>query len=832
MRKWAQWGLCAWAAVSALGCSPETGGTNDARGRTRSMTLRAEHSAAAAASRDAGSPEDPSCNVDDTAAPDGGEQQARAQLLAKDSDGKKHDLPLHSASYDSFVIGTVADTVVKQRYYNPFEHTIEAVYVFPLPHDGAVFDYSITVQGRRLRGEMKRRLEARAAYEAAKKDGRTAAMLEQERPNIFTQSVANIPPGETVEVELRVVQPLQRSNGRYTLALPTVVGPRHVSARVADGSRITPMPRLDGPPPCANVSIQVALESGSEVDDVRSKHHDIELRHEGSVAHVALTAGATVANRDFELSWSEASARERATLVVQPEPDVGGGYFTLTLEPPAVVARARPRELVFVIDASGSMSGQPIATAKATVRKVLERLAPNDVFQVVQFSHHASSLGAAFLPNTKDAVARGLRFVDAIRGEGGTEMLAGVRAALDMPRDPRRLRMVLFLTDGYIGNEAEIFREVRARLGDARLFSLGVGSAVNRHLLDGLARMGRGRVEYMTLGERPDAIVDRFYDRIDRPALTDVAIDWGGLRVEDVEPQQLPDLFAGAPVVVFGKYRGEPRGAIALRAQRDQATEHIAVDVDFARPGASSAALSTMWARSRIARLDDQLIEHPDGERADALREQQIALALAHHVMTEHTAFVAIDDARRASPGAQTVHVPVEIPSGLSAQMFGAASFSNFGGLGLSGTGRGGGGSADGTIGLGTIGSIGHGAGGGYGYGPTGQVAQITFETLEVRGAIAREVVRRILRRHQNELRFCYEQELHQTPSLQGTLLVELIVAHDGSVSSARVARSTLGSSKVEKCVVAAFQRWTFPAPGGEQDASITVPITLQPGSR
>jgi Ca-activated chloride channel homolog len=870
MRVCVRWSVCAWVLASVAACVQQAPPEATSTRAERSLTVQAEvtHDELECVATE---PEQVACGASGSIpeALDDGEPAGRAAFLVQRGE-RRFGLPLQSASYDSFVVGTVAETIVKQRYFNPMESAIEAVYVFPLPHDGAVFEYSMRVQDRRLHGEMKRRADARAIYETARQLGHSAGLLEQERPNVFTQRVANIPPGETIEVELRVVQPLARVDGRYELVLPTVVGPRYVSGtptgptpagsfasdtdRVPDGSKITPLPGLGGQPSCPNTTIQVAIENGS-VDDVRSKHHDIELHDESGVAHIALASGAATPDRDFWLSWSAGAERPRASLMVQPELDRDGGYFTLTVEPPLALPTesAVPRELVFVVDTSGSMSGEPIATAKAAMRKVLGKLAPRDVFQIVQFSQNASQLGSGFLPSTPAAVQRGLAFIDAMHGAGGTEMLAGARAALDMPRDPRRLRMVLLLTDGYIGNENEVFGAVRERIGDARLFTLGVGTSVNRHLLDGLARLGRGDVSYVSAGEGPERVVERFFERIDRPVLTDVTIDWGDFAVEDVEPRRLPDLFAGEPVVVFGRYRGERSGELTLRGRRAGVVERIPVAVDFAKPSASTAALSTMWARSRIARLSDEAIEFRAHQRGGDLEERITALALAHHVMTEYTAFVAVDDARAVQPGTQTEHVPLALPMAVSPQgvfgndpmsslgaLSGARTYNAFGSL-VRGTGDGGGGwAARGLVvgRLGSVGTIGHGAGGavsGHGHrsgghaGRQARVPRVRTEQLDVRGALSPEVIRRIVRRHLNEVRFCYEQALTEKSELQGRVSVKFVISPTGSVLAAARSSSTIADAKAEHCIVAAVRRWRFPTPEGGGNVVVTIPFVLEP---
>jgi Ca-activated chloride channel homolog len=737
-------------------------------------------------------------------------------------------LPLQSASYESFVVGTVAETIITQRYFNPLPEAIEAVYVFPLPHDGAVDEYTIRVQGRTLRGEMQRRDEARELYEQAKSAGHSAGLLEQRRPNLFAQRVANIPPGETIEVELRVVQPLAREHGRYRLVLPTMVGPRYTPGDAGDVRLAAAGQR------CANVSIAVAIENGDAVTGLESRHHDIEQLHLDGVVQVELTAGAAVADRDFELSWSSAGERARASVMVQPADD--GGYFMLTLEPPQALpaAQALPRELVFVVDTSGSMLGEPLAAAKDAMRKVLQQLAPDDAFQIIEFSQTASSLAPGFLRNTPLDVQRGLELVEEMQAEGGTDMLAGVRAAFALRREPGRIRLVLFLTDGFIGNESEVLAAVRAGIGDARLFALGVGKAVNRHLLSGLARLGRGDVSYLSPRERSDAVVDRFFERIDRPALTEIAIDWGGLEVHDVEPQRLPDLFAGQPLVLVGRYRDTPRGELTVHGRSAVQPERVAVD--FGRPSASSAALAATWARARIARIEDGALE-PGDDAARLEREAAVtALALEHRVMTEYTSFVAVDHARKARPTVRTVQAPVQLPglSGLGL-LLGASAGT---GVGASGFG------AIATIGRGTIGTIRHGAGGewsgsglsgsGYGRGGGGRVSyEASGESPTVRvhapdpeRARFQDTARRIVRRHEPELRRCVEQHAAAT----GTrLVVRFVVTLVGRVEQVRVVQADRRLAALQRCVVEAVEHWGFHSPSAPSKVVLRIAFERMP---
>ena len=776
------------------------------------------------------------------------EGQDRGTLRVRTSKGIV-ELPLQESTFETLVVGTIAETNLSQVFTNPFDEPIEAVYVFPLHEQAAVDDYWIHVGGRSLHGEMKRREEAREIYEKAKSEGRRTGLLEQERPNIFTQSVANIMPGEAIEVQMHVVQPLEMEAGRHTLVLPTVVGPRFIPGtpkaksgrrgrvadtdQVPDASRITPPVVLDGLGGCMPLQISVDIESGMALSNVRSKLHDVSLTEAGGVSTIELAHGKTIPNRDFELSWTLSGAEPQASLMVQPTDD--GGYFTLTIQPPESIepTKAVPRDLVFVVDNSGSMGGIPIQTAKAAVRQAIRRMNPDDRFQIIRFSESASGLSNAPLANTAANRRRGLDYIDAMHGSGGTMMSEGIKAALGQPSEAGRMPMVLLLTDGYIGNEHAIFQLISEDLGDARLFSLGVGSSVNRHLLDGMAKVGRGAVTTMAAGEEPKEVVERFYGRIDNPVLADVSIDWGELPVQDVAPMVIPDLFVGQPVVVFGRFEGELSGTAVVHGRLGDRDVELPVEIDVA-DATDMSGLSSMWARTRIEELlRSPAIYSMEGDEVEQQRKAAVELALTHRVMTEYTSFVAVDTHVVNPDGnPSTVEVPVELPLGVSAD--------GVGGLGLVGTGRGGGGTGEGTIGLGNTGMIGKGGGGGtgtgYGRGSGGsfggrgkRVPRVRQGKAVVMGSIDKDVIRRIIRAHITEVRHCYNQGLAKDPNLAGRVSVRFIIGSDGKVSASEVADSTIKDESVAKCVAKAVEGWKFPkSPGG--NVTITYPFVFTPG--
>jgi Ca-activated chloride channel family protein len=332
------------------------------------------------------------------------------------------------------------------------------------------------------------------------------------------------------------------------------------------------------------------------------------------------------------------------------------------LQPPADLAAAprAPMELVFVLDCSGSMMGWPLDNAKDAAARALRRLGPDDTFQIIQFSSTASQLGPKPIPATPENLQRGLAYLHSLNSEGGTMMIEGIKAALDFPHDPTRLRVVSFMTDGYIGNEAEILGEMQQRLGDARVFSFGIGSSTNRYLLDRMALLGRGAVAYVTPTEDSLRAVDQFYERVSHPALTDLSIDWGGLEVSEVYPARLPDLFVGRPVVITGRYRGDGSTTVRVTGRAGGESRTLSVPVS-ATPDAERPALANIWARMKIADLEDAATVS-NAEVAPQITQ----VALGYGLMSAYTAFIAVDSSRvTEGDHGTTVAVPVPVPDGV-----------------------------------------------------------------------------------------------------------------------------------------------------------------------
>lgn len=600
---------------------------------------------------------------------------------APDLEPRLVPLPLAHTQVAADIAGYVASVEVTQRFENPFDSKIEAVYVFPLPHDAAVNEFVMTIGDRRIRGIIREREEAERIYEQARAQGHRASLLTQERPNVFTQKVANIEPGKRIDVHIRYFHTLAYEDGSYAWHFPTVVGPRFnppQSRGVSPRSDDTPGPTRPGSEGAADVaylppnersghdlSLSVKVDAGVAIEEIASASHRIEASERSATRRVVtLAKNDTIPNKDFVLRFRVAGDRIKSNVLTHRDKD-GAGYFTMMVLPPVELASLprRPVELIFVLDTSGSMNGRPLEQAKAAVAVALRALGPDDRFQVIRFSDDASAFGAAPVPATDENVRRALRRLDELEGQGGTMMIEGIHAALRFPReDASRLRFVCFLTDGYIGNEAEIFAAVQREIGDARIFGFGVGPSVNRHLLDGMARIGRGAVAYLGLPDDPRPVMADFLERIRRPAMTDVAIDFAGMEASDTFPRRVPDLFVGRPLIVTGRYTGElPR---TVRVTGHAGNEPIHVDVPVAAASEAHEAIAALWARMQIESLSDRQAhtDDPHGELAGAIRR----LALEHNLMSAYTAFVAVDASERtAGAYGTTVHQAVPVPEGV-----------------------------------------------------------------------------------------------------------------------------------------------------------------------
>ncbi len=682
--------------------------------------------------------------------------------------------PLRHTEVQADIAGFVARVRVRQVFYNPLDYKIEAIYTFPLPEHAAVDDMTMTVGDRHVVGQIKPRGEARQIYDAAKAAGHVTGLLDQERPNIFTQSVANIEPGVEVIIEISYVETIRYDAGDFEFVFPMVVGPRYIpgggsapapgtkgsaTPQVPDGRRITPPVTPPGTRAGHDIDLTVRLDAGAELVSLNSILHNVTTQRDGtSRAVIQLTNKATIPNRDFVLRYRTGKQDIGDAFFIHQ--DERGAFFTLQLQPPRRVTPAAvvPRELIFVLDTSGSMRGAPIEAAKSVMSRSIDAMRANDTFNLITFAGTTSILWDKPRPSTPENRKAAQDFLASLKGRGGTEMMKAIETALvkqnrsiekplkpsdlmNIPNDgrtvrvslepgadpepmirdanekePRRLsawikasgrrlglpgdmtpiaigrwtlengqrvlivdqwattggetvepiRIVMFMTDGYVGNDMDLINAVKKNIATTRVFSFGVGNSVNRFLLDGMAKAGRGEVEYVTLGSDPTKTVKRFCERISAPVLTDIEIDWGNLSISDVHPTHIPDLFSVKPIMIHGRINGPQSGAITLKGNTGSGS--FARSIHVAPSQEKHDALASLWARAKV---EDLMMENyaglQRGNPPEELKNRITSIGVEYRLMTQFTSFVAVEQMTVTSGGESvTIDVPVEMPDGVS----------------------------------------------------------------------------------------------------------------------------------------------------------------------
>jgi len=585
------------------------------------------------------------------------------------------------------VSGPTARATVTQAFRNTTADWVEGTYLYPLPEDAAVDGMKLVVGARVIVADIRERAAAKRAYEAAKAAGQSAALTEQERPNVFTDTVANIGPGETVLVQITYQQTVPVSGGTRTLRLPLVVAPRYNPAPSAlgtvalDGAAHDPVPdraRISPPvrdpvttPPLNPVAVTVRLQAGFAIGAVHSATHAIRVTEAGPEARtITLADGVVPADRDLELTWEPVPSRMPG-LGLFRETVAGRTYLLATLTPPTVEAEsaARPaRDVTFVIDNSGSMSGASMRQAKAGLIAGLARLTPRDRFNVIRFDDTWDALHPESVPATPEALAGAERFVTALEARGGTEMLAPLKAALADPHpEDGRVRQVVFLTDGAVGDEDRIFAAIHANLGRSRLFMVGIGSAPNGHLMRHAAEIGRGSFTEIRDLAQVDARTRALYAKLESPAVTDLTATFSVPGAE-VTPGALPDLYRGEPLV-FAARLPEIGGTVTVSGRVGGRPWSRTLPLAGAAPG---AGISKVWARSRIGETETARITGRLG--TDAADAAILALALEHGLTTRLTSLVAVDATPRRAAGTPLVaaDLPLNLPAGWDfAKVFG-----------------------------------------------------------------------------------------------------------------------------------------------------------------
>ncbi|NUQ61831.1 MAG: VWA domain-containing protein [Pirellulales bacterium] len=629
------------------------------------------------------------------------ENVTQGALRATRKDGGMVECPLRHTDVGADISGFIARVKVTQTFYNPTDERIEAVYVFPLPHEAAIDDMTMVVGDRKIVGLIKRRAEARQVYEEALAAGQTAALLEQERPNIFTQSVGNIDPGQEVNIEIHYVDVLNYDKGTYEFHFPMVVGPRFIpgspvnppaptppelqgkvsppvpdTPRVPDASRISPPVLKPGFRNGHDISLSLRLDAGVPIQDFKVVNHEAKTERDGETrATVKLLPNDTIPNKDFLLRYYVVGKKPEMAVLSHTGNStdakrLGRGYFMLMVQPKEDerLTKSPPREIVFLLDVSGSMSGQPTEKVKEAMREMLKLCREIDTVQVITFASQTQQLFDKPAPINKENVTKALNFTEGIRGSGGTYMLEGVKRAIDQPIDKERVRIVIMLTDGYIGNEAEIVEHVGKSCGDQiRFWAIGIGSSPNMFLIDGVARQGGGMGKRLALEEPAAGLSEEVISRIQRAQLSKIRIDWGGLDVAETYPSRIPELWAGRPVILFGRYRGGGPAEIRLAGVVEGEPVQWPLKVTLPENQPAHDVLAKVWARKKI----EDLMQQTFYAGSPAVEEEVTAIALDYRLMSQYTSFVAVDakdaekiDRERSAQPPRRMLVPVPLPEG------------------------------------------------------------------------------------------------------------------------------------------------------------------------
>ncbi|MBD2629765.1 VIT domain-containing protein [Trichormus variabilis] len=607
--------------------------------------------------------------------------------------------PLKHTEVKAQVAGNISRVEVTQSFENPFTNTLEATYIFPLPDEAAVDDMLIRIGDKIIKGSIKKRQEAQQIYEQAKRQGRTAGLLEQERDNIFTQSLANIQPGEQIDVIIRYTESLKFEGGNYEFVFPMVVGSRYIPGISIEGnthrggSAIAPMSlnqdtdlvpdasRLNAPILPAgtrsrhDINVTVEINAGVEIGHISSPSHYIQITRVGQLAQVKLGSGDTIPNKDFILRYQVGGENTQTSILTQA--DERGGHFAVYLIPALQYRPDQfvPKDMVFLIDRSGSQSGAPLMQCQELMRRFITGLNPHDTFSIIDFSDTTQQLSPVPLPNTPENRSRAINYINRLNAGGGTQMLRGIQTVLNFPvTDPGRLRNIVLLTDGYIGNENQIFAEVQRCLQPGtRLHSFGAGSSVNRFLLNRVAEIGRGIARIIRHDEPVNEIVEKFFRQINHPVFANIQLHWeGDGEFPIMYPSTPPDLFAEQPLVLFGRKSDCRAGKLHITGMAGDGKryQHI-FNIAFQVTG--NPAIAQLWGRSRIKDLMNQMVSGDTKIGVEAVTQT----ALAYQLLSQYTAFVAVSDEVRVNPFQESLslQVPVEMPEGVSQQgIFGNAA--------------------------------------------------------------------------------------------------------------------------------------------------------------
>ncbi len=576
-------------------------------------------------------------------------------------------LPLKSTVVKVNIAGVIGEICITQVYENTGNSTLEAIYVFPASTRAAIFDMKMKIGEREIIAVIQERDKARQMYEQAKSKGQTASLLEQERPNVFSMNVANILPGDVIEVELKYTEMLIPESGIYEFVFPTVVGPRYSSPNDGEGENWVANPYLkEGVPPNYSFDIQVNINAGMSIQSILSPSHELMISYKGKEKAIIRLKDteSSKGNKDFILDYRLA-ANKIATglLLFEGEEE---NFFISMIQPPERVSSNEipPREYIFIVDISGSMHGFPLEISKKLIKTLLESLHSGDLFNILLFAGGSEVFSPVSVAVNPENIKRAIAFMNKQKGGGGTELLPAIKRAMAISASEGVSRSFVIATDGYVRVEREAFEYIRKHLGDANFFSFGIGSSVNRYIIEGMAHVGGGLPFIVTSEKAAAKEAVKFLRYISSPVLTDVKVNFEGFHTYDVEPLNVPDVFSERPVIIFGKWKGAASGTIRLSGVSGLEMFSKSIKIGSVKPSKDNIAIKYLWAREKIRLLDDFThVSHGDEE----LKTEIVNIGLKYNLLTRYTSFLALDsEIRNQSGNSTTVKQPLPLPEGLS----------------------------------------------------------------------------------------------------------------------------------------------------------------------
>jgi len=745
-------------------------------------------------------------------------------FLIKSDDPTVDRLPLLSTKADVSIAGVIADVKVKQVYKNDGKKPIEAVYTFPASTRAAVYAMKMTIGDRTIVAEIREREKARQEYEAAKQHGQTASLLEQERPNVFQMNVANIMPGDFITVEMSYTELLVPAEGVYEFAYPTVVGPRYSNIPEKQAKQLDQWVQSpythQGEAPTYEFGMNVRLAAGLPIQEISCPSHKTSIKYENlNDATIALDPSEKQGgNRDFILRYRLAGGKIQSGLLLFQGKDEN--FFLAMIQPPKRVDASAipPREYIFIVDVSGSMHGFPLEISKTLLRNLLTNLRPSDYFNVELFSGVSAVMAEKSVPVTPENIENAIAFIDKEQGSGGTEVLPALQRALALPRTEGVSRTIVIATDGYVTVETEAFDLIRKNLGKANMFAFGIGSGVNRLIIEGMAHVGMGEPFVIDKPEAAAAQAEKFRKYIATPVLTGIDVAYNEFEVYDVEPKTIPDVLAERPIIIFGKWRGQPAGSIAVTGLGGNGKYRQVLALDGVSPIEDNSALRYLWARHMVQILADynNLAEDPG-------RVKEItALGLKYSLLTQYTSFVAIDKKVRNVGGKQeVVEQALPLPQGVSDYAVGGGAAAGFGGMGKSA-------GAPVMRSINTLERV-----------ITADETQtapkppppptgsVKVGKIEIQGGVAERAVKQSIEKQLAELVNAYSSELTSQPGLRGKMVVAFTVGTDGLVRDVKVVLNDV-TPNLEPTAIQMLKKLIITNSTGS-DATVKVTFNFKP---